>query len=69
MKNIFGWLLLTGILCACHSTKVTTMTNTSSNNALSGDEKKEGWQLLFDGASTAGWHTYGKQTMGKAWKI
>jgi Domain of Unknown Function (DUF1080) len=28
-----------------------------------------GWVSLFDGKTTAGWHTYGKNTVGEAWKI
>jgi hypothetical protein len=27
------------------------------------------WISLFDGHSTAGWHTYGKSSAGKAWKV
>jgi hypothetical protein len=27
-----------------------------------------GWQTLFDGKSTKGWHTYGQTTAGSAWK-
>lgn len=30
---------------------------------------KKGWQKLFDGKSTTGWHTYGKQQAGAAWKV
>ncbi|MGV3528948.1 MAG: 3-keto-disaccharide hydrolase [Flavisolibacter sp.] len=26
------------------------------------------WISLFDGSTTTGWHTYGKNTIGKAWK-
>ncbi|WP_276359720.1 DUF1080 domain-containing protein [Daejeonella sp. H1SJ63] len=33
------------------------------------DSSKKGWQKLFDGKSTAGWHTYGKQQAGAAWKV
>lgn len=36
---------------------------------LTDEEKKDGWQLLFDGTSTKGWHSYGDSTAGKAWKI
>jgi len=30
---------------------------------------KAGWKSLFDGKTTQGWHTYGKETIGKAWKV
>ncbi len=38
-------------------------------NTLSAQEKKEGWQLLFDGTSTDNWHAYGSKTIGTAWKL
>lgn len=28
-----------------------------------------GWQKLFDGKTTSGWHTYGKTTVGTNWKV
>ncbi|MDE3144531.1 MAG: DUF1080 domain-containing protein [Bacteroidota bacterium] len=31
-------------------------------------KKQNGWISLFDGASTKGWHSYGKSTAGSAWK-
>jgi hypothetical protein len=37
-------------------------------NQLTKKEKKEGWQLLFDGKSTKGWHAYLKQDAGVAWQ-
>ena len=37
-------------------------------NTLSTKEKNEGWRLLFDGASTDGWHAYGSRSIGNAWK-
>jgi len=39
-------------------------------NTLTPQEQAAGWKLLFDGRSTAGWHTYGKKhvTAG-SWKI
>ena len=30
---------------------------------------QDGWITLFDGKSTAGWHTYNKKEVGKAWHI
>ena len=30
-------------------------------NVLTAAERSAGWQLLFDGTSTAGWHGYNKQ--------
>lgn len=47
------------ILLACNTPKSTTMS--SANNGGS-------WISLFDGSTTTGWHTYGKNTIGKAWK-
>ncbi len=42
---------------------------TPTSNSLSDKEKQDGWQLLFDGKSTKGWHTYGKPAAGDAWKV
>ncbi|HRI43201.1 MAG TPA: DUF1080 domain-containing protein [Fimbriimonadaceae bacterium] len=42
---------------------------TSQDNALSADEVKDGWRLLFDGKSTAGWTNYNSKTIGKGWKV
>lgn len=39
-----------------------------TNQNVSASSKK-GWQKLFDGKSTSGWHTYGKQNAGAAWKV
>ncbi|MGB2848333.1 MAG: DUF1080 domain-containing protein, partial [Saprospiraceae bacterium] len=35
---------------------------------LTDEEKANGWKLLFDGTSTAGWHRYGGAPIGPAWK-
>lgn len=48
---------------------VPSAATTRSHNTLSSAEQQEGWQLLFDGATTNGWHSYGKEKAGTAWKV
>jgi hypothetical protein len=62
------FIILLPFLIACHTTNTTTM-GTSQSAVLSQQEQNEGWKLLFDGQTTNGWHTYGKSTIGKAWKV
>ena len=38
-------------------------------NALSDQEQKAGWRLLFDGQTTAGWRNYGKPGISSGWKV
>ena len=38
-------------------------------NTLSAQERSQGWQLLFDGQTTKGWHKYGGAPIGAAWKV
>lgn len=41
----------------------------SVHNQLSPEEKKAGWELLFDGQTTKGWHVYNKDAGPSAWKV
>jgi hypothetical protein len=38
-------------------------------NTLTAAEKKDGWQLLFDGKTTTGWHTYNQPVAEPGWKV
>jgi len=38
-------------------------------NTLSAEENNAGWQLLFDGRTTAGWRGYRSATMPASWKV
>jgi Domain of Unknown Function (DUF1080) len=44
-------------------------TRTTPMNALSGPEQQQGWQLLFDGKTTAGWRNYKKESVGPGWQV
>lgn len=39
------------------------------SNTLSRQEKKDGWQLLFNGHNLNGWHSYLEKSPGKDWKV
>ena len=52
---------LTGISCSGDAT--------DTPNTLSAAEAKEGWTLLFDGHSLAGWHVFNEGSVPSAWKV
>jgi len=64
MYRFLSVLALAVLLFSCHSSR-----RSGGINQLSSAEKKAGWQLLFDGKSTGGWHQYGNKPLGKAWMI
>lgn len=62
-------LLFAGcILSACSSSKVSSPGGQVANT-LTAKEKANGWVLLFDGATTKGWHSYNQKTVSKSWKV
>lgn len=66
MQKILIAAAIVTSLFACNSTQHAT----NPNNKLSKQEKADGWQLLFDGESTNGWHKYGSPgKIGAAWKV
>lgn len=54
------------ILVSCSSTKDAQK---YSKDKQSNKSDKNEFLPLFDGVSTKGWHTYGKSTVGKAWRV
>ena len=65
IKIFFAFVAVAAlILSACNSSD----TKTINSNSDSTKRNTDGWELLFNGTTTAGWHTYGKDSIGKAWK-
>jgi hypothetical protein len=62
IKSILFVLALPIIPCISNKT---VMNSTSDSQAATDD----GWVSLFDGSSTNGWHSYGKDHVGAAWKV
>jgi hypothetical protein len=56
-------LILSALLLAGSSLMAQT------TNELTAKEKKDGWQLLFDGKTTQGWHSYLKSEASSAWAV
>ena len=77
MFKTLSCLLLSSALGACNNSGSKTTDNKDTTkpkmetavNTLSDQEKTEGWQSLFDGQTTKGWHKYGNTPVGSAWKI
>lgn len=77
LKRLLPLLLMGAAACNDSSTAPSTgkdsMAATTKNdtvmNTLTDQQKADGWQLLFDGKSMAGWHKYGNLPVGPAWKI
>lgn len=63
--------LLSLSIISCQS--VSSGTNSQKKNQdvtlKENNEMEEGWINLFDGTSTKGWHTYGKDYVGNAWSV
>ncbi len=82
MRQLMTATLFLLVLSACNNSdsgkmengtdtasKDQTVRSASTDNSLSEEEKSGGWQLLFDGQSTKGWHKYGGAPAGAAWKV
>lgn len=70
--QIFLFVIALLITVACQSKKkeeVTEQPTETGNNTLTEQQKTEGWTLLFDGKSTAGWKGFNKDNVGEAWVI
>ena len=55
-------------LIACAKSNQTVNTSVTPN-VLSSSEEGQGWRLLFDGKTTAGWRNFRQPTISSGWKV
>ncbi len=67
MYKLTCLLIAFAIIGKCTSQKKASMNGL--NNQLSTSEKSSGWQLLFDGKTTSGWHGYGREDVSPDWHV
>ncbi|MBC8112200.1 MAG: DUF1080 domain-containing protein [Verrucomicrobia bacterium] len=61
-----GGILLTMVALQAYILRHNDMEN---QNLLTESEKQAGWQLLFDGKSTKGWHNFNQKSTSDKWKV
>ena len=73
MKNKHLVLVVSlGILMSCNNPENTSTAGTANVDTtlnIKDTSGGDGWVSLFDGKTTAGWHSYGKDKAGERWKI
>ena len=71
---LFGLIILLSVSCKFNKerdplTLYKQIDTTSTPNALTPPEKEKGWNLLFDGKTTNGWHGYNLKGFPDCWVI
>ncbi len=71
--NLFAAVVLVALLCSCkqqskQNSNDTPTADEPSMNALTANEKSDGWVLLFDGKTTDGWKNFNEDVIS-GWKV
>lgn len=69
-KWVLAFSALAIVTAGCNNPQAAKNTTKDSTTAETKETLMDsGWVSLFDGKTTAGWHSYGKATVGEAWKV
>ena len=67
IKKTFTIAILTiSLFTSCDSAKTSSQPEVSDTAST---QNNSNWEPLFDGKTGNGWHSFGKDSLGKAWKI
>lgn len=76
LKSWFLFLFIMAVIISCGKTNSNDpdalfleITKNQTPNTLTKKEAKNGWLLIFDGQTTAGWHGYNMKVFPDCWKI
>lgn len=62
-------VLIVSLLNVVANAQVIIADKAQKFNTLTEQEKKDGWQLLFNGKDLKGWHSFQRNTAGKCWTV
>ena len=68
MKRVITFSIATIGLCSLLLPAGPAVAQGAAPNTLSDAEKADGWKLLFDGRTTAGWRGFGRETV-VGWEV
>jgi len=68
MNRLLIAIFIVTMFSQCNSADNKAASDETSDSSATTSKESE-WIILFDGKTTNGWHTYGTDTIGKAWKI
>ena len=68
-KIIISMIVLLLLIVSCKGEEKQTIKSevVKTNNTLTKQEKADGWELLFDGKTTNGWHKFNEEGMTDGW--